>query len=1039
MFTQLHCHSYYSFASGTIPADELPLVAASKGMSAVALTDINNLTGAIEFYLSAKKLGIKPIIGVDLVNGTEKAVLLAKNIHGYKEICDTVTTVLALNPQIKPKITYESISKEKAATTEVSVLKSIIPLLQSLSSNIIVLSSDPHILTALSSRPDTYIELIPSERKKWSLLRDIYRGYGLPVVASGNIFIAAKSDWKTHCILRAIGLNTNLGLLPPEEICAESQYFTSEAELQQQLGNVHSDAYKNASRIAEQCNVEFDFKHPKFAAFPCVDPSQLLKTIAEKGLWERYITPSVEHIQRFSFELQMINSLNATSYFLAVHDMIQYAKRKNYPFLTRGSGANSFIAYCMGISNVDPIENDLRFERFLNPERLVPPDFDVDFSWKDRYEIIHYMIDKYGRENSAMLCTIQTYRDKGSIREVGKALGFSEAEIDTFYPRLRAYFFANDKKHIDPALFDVSNQKLHDLSDWLWSSRLLLRFPRHLSVHSGGVILADKSMSHYCPTQMAPIGVPIMQQDMFSADDWKLIKLDILATRGLGTYWDTMKLVEQRTGKRPPVEDVTVALKDKRTRAIIATGKTKGCFYIESPAMMGLLKKLRVDTFKLLTAASSIIRPGVASSGMMQEFIARHHDRSRMALVNPELKKLLPDTYGVMVYQEDVLNVVHELAGLTYGQADMFRRAISGKLRSKESIATQQIAFIDGCIKNGFTPQMSEELWRQISSFSGYSFCKAHSASYAVLSFQEAWLKVHYPTEFLCSVLNNYGGFYSHQEYINEARALDIEVLLPDVNRSRYEHSVEQDHVIRLGFECLKEVSQRSKDNLLQNREIGGRYTSLEDFVNRSEVTPEDGRMLISIGACDCFGMKREQMQVLFASLVVGRSKGITQKRTKKQLVAVQTALSLDIHLPQYDLDHLTESSAYEDFRLEKQYCGYSVTHHPCDFLPSDGSVAPSSRLFEHVNKRVTVSGYIASTKHATTKKGDSMCMLNVADKQGMIDVVVWSQEFKKFYTVITSSEALRITGRIQESYGVLSLIATNVERLYFEDIKPGS
>jgi len=1036
MFTHLYTHSFYSFGSGTIAAEELPLYAKANGMSAVAMTDTNNLTGAIEFYKSAKKNGIKPIMGVELKNGNERVVLLAKNNEGYKEICDTVTEVLKAIPQTKQKITYESFAKESVhdvLKNDVSSAKSLIPFLDRLGpENTFILSSNPSILTHLTKKVrngQLFMGICASERKEWHYLRDIYRIHKIPPIASNNVFIGQANDYLTHQMLRAIHFNTNMGLLPKNEVADPSQYFTSEEEMRKILSGVSEEAFANTIKIAEECNVEFDFEKPKFARFPCEDPEELLKTLSEQGLFKRFSNPSVEHIQRFSHELEMINELGATSYFLAVKDMIEYAKKKNFPYLTRGSGANSFISYCLDISNVDPIENNLRFERFLNPERLMPPDFDVDFSWKDRYEVINYMLDKYGRENSAMLCTIQTYKDRGSVREIGKALGFGDAEIENFNYRLNELYYSKEKKEIDPVLQVKKKNEMKDVTDWIQSANKILGFPRHLSVHAGGVILADKAMSNYCPTQMAPIGIPIMQQDMFTADEWKLIKLDILATRGLGTYWDTMNLVEKRTGKRPPVEDVRVALKDERTKEIMRTGKTRGIFYVESPAMIGLLKKLRCDTFQMLTAASSVIRPGVSSSGMMNEFILRHHDHSRIEYLHPKMEELLWETYGVMIYQEDVLNVVHELAGLSYGQADLFRRAMSGKLRSKESMQSQKDAFVNGCIKNKIKLDGAEELWRQISSFSGYSFCKAHSASYAVLSFQEAWLKVHFPSEFLCSVLNNYGGYYRHQEYINEAKALDIEILLPEINRSDFKHSVEQDHVIRLGLEGIREVSLVSKLSLIENREKGGRYTSIEDFVKRSGVTPDDGRILIAIGACDCLGIKREEMQIIFASLMSGRSKAFSKSRGKKKMNAYsQGSLELEVAKVDYDLEHLSESSPYYDFLLERKYLGYSVTN-PCDFLQKDEHVIPSSEIEKYIDKEIMVQGYKAATKNVTTRKGDSMLMLNLADREGMIDVVVWPEEFRNFYSIIASSEALVITGTVKESFGAVSLIAKKIEK----------
>ncbi len=558
-------------------------------------------------------------------------------------------------------------------------------------------------------------------------------------------------------------------------------------------------------------------------------------------------------------------------------------------------------------------------------------------------------------------------------------------------------------------------------------------FPRHLSVHAGGVLIADKALTHYTPIQQAPIGVPITQQDMFSADDWKLIKLDILATRGLGTFRDTMDLVEQRCGVRPPIIDERVAFNDEPTKELIRTGKTKGCFYIESPAMIGLLRKLRTDTFENLTAASSVIRPGVAQSGMMQEFIARHRDPERRKIAEPLLARYMPGTYGVMVYQEDVLTVAHEVAGLSYGEADLMRRAMSGKTRSFERMTDLKDRFIEGATSRGVEVPVAFEIWRQIESFGGYSFCKAHSASYAVLSFQKAWLKVHFPAEFMCSVLNNEGGFYRHQEYINEAKKLGVRVEVPDVNKSEFRHTVDG-NTIRLGFRCVRSLSQHSLEQLIANREQSGPYRSIEDFASRSSVTSEDASLLIKLGACQSLHPRPAEAQMIVRGMMRG-AKG----RTK-----VHDALLLNLEMPAiaatYDLSTLSEYDPLYRFKQERNCLGFAVTNHPYDFLrcyevaarERGKRITKSSELKNRIGKDVTIIGHISASKTTHTKRGERMLMLNVSDELDMMDIVVWPDVLRTYFTALSTAEALMISGRVAESFGVQSLEAKQIEKLEF-------
>jgi DNA-directed DNA polymerase III PolC len=1027
MFTHLHCHSYYSFNAGTIPIPDLVQLAKSKGMQSLALTDTNNMSGIIEFYLTAKKEGIKPILGVEIKTRHERAVLLARNNQGYREVCETLTTVLQAIPQIKPKLTLEDLLKEEQVADKLisdEGYRALAPYLINLSENVVILSSSQQVLQSLAAQKkrNLYIELIPTEKGRWDSLKNIYRVHRLPIVASNNVFLKDSNDYELHRVLRAAGTNTTLGNTPLYEMAHQSQSFIDERSLRAALSGIDHSSFTNIDNIADNCNVEFDLSSNKFAHYPCENPNELLRQLADAGFKWRYKKPTAQHIARYEYELDTIQRLDATSYFLCTHDMIEFAKRQGFPFIGRGSGANSLIAYCLDISNVDPIEHDLKFERFLNPERESPPDFDIDFSWKDRYVVINYLLDKYGRDRSAMLCTIQSYRTKGGLRQVGKSLGYSDTEIAEQFDSIQAaYLTQNENRTIAEKASE--DAKLQDKRAWLsWSNRLQ-GFPSHLSIHAGGVLMVDQPIANFTPIQQAPSEIPITHIDMNSAEDLRFPKLDVLATRGLGTYWDSLALIEKRYGSRAAVEkDVTIAFNDQHTTDLITSGRTIGIFYAESPASIGCIRKMRVDTFPLLYQALSVIRPGVATSGMMSEFIGRLRNSEMLKNAIPALLEILPETFGVMLFQEDVLEIAHRFAGLSYGKADLLRRAMSGKLRSAERMSQLEGDFIQGALANGHSLDVAKEVWRQVSSFAGYAFSKAHSASYSVLSYKQAWLKTHYPAEFMCSVLNNYGGYYRQQVYVDEAKSLGVRFKVPDVNVSLKEHTVLNDHEIQLGFDAFKELSARSVENLLINRERGGTYTSVEDFAIRSGVTQEDGILLISLGACDSLEVNRSSAAMRFALIA------------KQKQDAQQYSLDFPVEALPYDFSHLIEPDSLSIFDRERKTFSYSVTNHPSDFLKGyeDKNTIKSSELARFSGRQITIVGSYSSSKRTSTRKGKPMLMLNVSDERGMMDVVVWNDVFNQYYTELTNGAAFKIIGKVEVNYDVPSIHAQKIERIEF-------
>ena len=565
----------------------------------------------------------------------------------------------------------------------------------------------------------------------------------------------------------------------------------------------------------KNCKVEFGFgkkavnRNLQVYGNSTEEDEDFLKKLCQENLSRRYPNATAEVHDRVAKELKAIIGLGFVSYFLINYDLVQYARSKNYPYIGRGSGANSIVAYIIGITNVDPIELDLYFERFLNESRKSPPDFDIDFSWKHRQDVTAYIFKKY--KNTALMGTYVTFKRRAVVRELGKVFGLPKENID----KLSAGYFQYDQ--LDQLEKLVLNY-----------SRLIAGFPNYLSVHSGGILILNDSVFNYSGTFLPPKGFQTVQIDMNISEEVGIHKFDILAQRGLSKITDAIEIIHQNQpdAEIEDIENVAVFKKDPNINNLLKTGDCMGVFYIESPAMRGLFQKLQTQTYLELVAASSIIRPGVSNGGMKEEYIKRHRDPKRRKQAHPVLYKILSETYGVMVYQEDVLKIAHYFAGLSFEEADVLRRGMSGKKTSKGQIEKIEKKFRENCREKGYKEQLINEVWDQISSFAGYAFPKGHSASYAVESYQSLYLKCYFPLEFMVAALNNGGGFYDVETYIQEIRKCGGTVHAPCINNSDHP-TVIYGKDIYLGLGYIKELEIKVIQRILENRQFFGKFKSL--------------------------------------------------------------------------------------------------------------------------------------------------------------------------------------------------------------------
>jgi len=680
------------------------------------------------------------------------------------------------------------------------------------------------------------------------------------MVIFSPVTLLDEKSYELHRNFRAVDKNVLLSRLEPGQLASPGEIMRPMDDLLEPYQEFPG-IIRNTERLIEDCSIGFDFrecKNKRTFTGDVYDDHVLLEKLALDGLQYRYGQGNVEALNRIRHELGIISKMGFSAYFLIAWDIIRYSMSRGFYHVGRGSGANSIVAYCLKITDVDPIDLDLYFERFINPKRTSPPDFDIDYSWKERDQVLDYIFKRYGHEHTALLGAMSTFRDRSIIRELGKVHGLPKQEMDLF---IKHPGDAIHKNHII--------KKINELGE------MMADFPNMRTIHSGGVLVSEQPITCFTALDLPPKGFPTTQFDMYVAEDIGFEKLDILSQRGIGHIYETVSIVRKNKNVSVDVHRINEFKVDDGVKNLLKVGKTIGCFYVESPAMRGLLKKLHCDNYRSLVAASSIIRPGVARSGMMREYILRFHNPGKFKYIHPVMEEQLKETYGVMVYQEDVLKICHHFAGLDLADADVLRRAMSGKYRSKKELQRIVAKFFENCRKSGYPEAVTREVWRQIESFAGYSFSKAHSASYAVESYQSLYLKAHYPLEFMVGVINNFGGFYPSWVYFNEAKIQGAKIQPPCVNRGEFKTCIRGDEVY-VGFIHINgletvvgkaiEAGRQSAVSRLQTADYrlpvadcrlptadcsnpGGEYTSLENFLERVQPPLEQVVILIRAGA----------------------------------------------------------------------------------------------------------------------------------------------------------------------------------------------
>ncbi|AYN03547.1 DNA polymerase III subunit alpha [Flavobacterium sp. 140616W15] len=909
----LNCHSFHSLRYGTIPLEELVQQAVACNVKAMALTDINTVTGIYDFVKACNEVGIKPIVGMELrFDGQLRYIALAKNRNGLGQMNRFLTDH-----------NFDGTPLPFSAPRWEDVVV-IYPL-----------ENIPDVL-----KENEYIGIRPEQLPK--LFHAQWKALLHKMVILQPVVFRTKREFNLHRILRAIDINALLSKLTQEDVCKTSDVMIPLEQLLLPFTE-YPEIIANTQKVIEDCNFEFDFKTPKNKKFYTQSRETdiaLLTQLAFEGLEWRYGADNLVAKARVEKELKVIDELQFSGYFLITWDIIQYSNSCGFMHIGRGSGANSIVSYCLGITDICPIELDLYFERFLNLNRKTPPDFDIDWSWKERNTILEYIFKRYGADHVAFCGTNVEFKYRSIFREVGKVFGLPKEELDMLAK--------------NPMALHETNTIVKYVQQY---GMLLEKYPNQRSMHSCGIIISEEPITNYTPLEMPPKGFPIVLFDMHIAEDIGFEKFDILSQRGIGHIDDSVKLIQKNRGITVDIRNTALSKDEALCNTYLATGKTIGCFYIESPAMRGLLRRLNCDNYKILVAASSIIRPGVAQSGMMKEYIFRHNHPDKFEYFHEVFKEQLGETYGIMVYQEDVIKIALHYGGLPAADGDILRRAMSGKGRSKAALQKVKDNFFASCLQKGHPELLSQEIYRQIESFAGYSFCKAHSASYAVESYQSLYLKVHYPVEFMVAVINNQGGFYRTEVYVHEAKMSGATLHNPCVNKSDYETTLYGTDVY-LGFMHLEGLETKLAQLIITEREAHGAFLSLENFINRIPIGIEGIQILIFIGAFRFTGQSKNQL------LVIARLILVNFKPENRNLMLLQEPVKA------YKLPVL-ERSAFEDAFDEIELLSFPVSCTPFDLLQTKyrGSVLVKD-LISHHKKTIKMLAYLISRKHVPTKRG---------------------------------------------------------------------
>jgi len=992
----LTVRSYYSLMWGTHSPEQICTAAKQRGYTRLALTDTDNLYGLWPFLKSCKREGIIPIVGSELTDpiSGQRAVCLVENGMGYRNLCRLIT---------------------RRHSAEVFDLKSAVP---ACAEGLVVITKSPELLRDWYESGVTVAAAAPRKPNNAARrLRQISQHLSIPMVATPGSFFLDPNDAGIHRMLRAIDLNTSLSRLTRKDAAPSGAWLAPAAEYADRF-RIWPDTVRATEALAERLT----FAGPTHGlVLPLWNDGKrrsaehLLRHAAYKGARRRYGNDLSETVvDRLEYELRIIERMGFSSYFLVVQDIVSRSPR----ICGRGSGAASLVAYSLGITNVCPIKHNLYFERFLNPGRSDPPDIDIDFAWDERDEVLNSVLAKYNG-HAALVCNHVAFQPRMAIREVAKVYGLTDREIGQVSKRLPWFWRA---VHTGEDLLAQLKQ-LPELGEldfpkpWpriIHTAQRIIGIPRYLSVHPGGVVITPNPLNDYVPVEPAPKGVPIIQWEKDATEESGLVKIDLLGNRSLGVIRDAIENLRDNgiffDEAHWEPED------DPATQRNVASGNTMGCFYIESPATRLLQKKAKKGDFLHLVIHSSIIRP--AANEFIREYVRRLHGAA-WEPIHPLLADVLDETHGIMVYQEDVSKTAVALAGFSHADADGLRKVMSKKDKTRK-LNDYRERFMIGARERGVTEKQMEAVWDMMMSFSGYSFCKPHSASYARVSFQAAYLKTHYPAEFMAAVISNQGGFYSTFAYVSEARRMGVKILPPDVNKSDVRWKGHAG-ALRVGLLSVKHVSTETRRRIVGKRKETS-YRSIMDVLERVQPGDSEARALIHAGAFDSLHPKESRASMFWALACWKKSR--SGRSGERNLFDCGTDIPKPLFPP---------GSRLERLRHEFATLGFLCDRHPM-VLYADTlrklRIVKAKNLHHFVGRYVRVAGLLITGKVVHTKHGDSMEFVTFEDETGLIETTFFPKTYRRFCAILDRRRPFMLYGKVEEDFGVVAMRVIRVDRI---------
>ena len=1046
MFVHLHAHSWFSLGSGPSSPEALIEAAAAQGFDTLACTDTNAVYGAVEFQRAAEAAGIRPILGAHLVLEDEECVALATDDRGWAALCRSITAIhwrTGGQAVGRSETTDHSLSDLLAHDrTGLLLLSASIPFLER--------------VVRQSGTTDVYAELRPGKQRHAVLAAA--RRLGVLPVATNGVRFAHPEDWSRHRLLVAIANNATLSqvgrtdaegsrsvrprpLRPPypHRPSGDDAWLKPESGLSRHFPDV-PEALDRAGELAERCRYRIPIGTrivpPRFAE--AADALARLRALAHQGALRRYGTIAPITRDRLEHELAIIGMKGFADYFLVVRDIVEHGPTH----CGRGSVANSVVSYCLGITHVEPLAAGLLFERFLNPERKDPPDIDLDFPWDERDHVLAYVFTRYPRPRAAMVANHNTFKLRGALREVAKVHGRPAGEIREVTRRIPWY---SDAVPIEQLLMEHPNFSGLDLPEsWRELARVatpLVGTPRHLSLHPGGVVIVPGALTDYVPLEPAvkqldgapELTVPVIQFEKDGAEDAGLVKIDLLGNRSLAVIRDGIAAVATNTGRRLDYSSADAG-EDPDTRELFRTGRTMGVFYTESPASRLLCQKSQAQSFELLVLNTSIIRP--ASNRFIRSYLERLHGAD-YAPLDPCLRDTLAETFGVMVYQEDVVNVCAAFAGMSLAAGDGLRKALSKK-RPVKALAAYAEEFFAGAAARGRELENAKRVWEMVMSFAGYSFCKGHSCSYIQVAQQSCYLRAHYPAEFFAAVLANGGGFYAPFAYVAEARRAGVRILPPDVNASEA-RTTGKDGAIRIGWQFVKGLSADAVERIIDGRtdrgdsadrgfasplpspSVPSAYRGLSDFRERTGIRSDDVRLLVRVGALDSIanGMTRPEM------LWRTDGGGSADSGDGGLLSSLTSPSSPSVCLPEYTPERRRET--------ECELLGFATDCHPMTLRERELRrlrLVGASELRHHVGRQVLCAGMLTTAKPVHTAKDEPMQFATFDDGEGLIETVLFPEVHRTRGHVLFDPGPFVFRGKVEEEFGAVTVTVTQLDRL---------